>query len=246
MKISTILPIEYLRLERFNDYHLCLAHLLNDSDYFTFFFNRAREGKFVLMDNGVVETGRPLPMEKLLNLALRCGFNEVILPDSLNNRKETLSMGAKAIEIASEGYHMVPDLMAVPQGNTKDDWIQCVNEMLDWPVNGIGISRFTKAFFEDRVEALLAVEDLISSSKEIHILGCPGDPSEIARIECTFPGRVRGTDSGIAAIFTQAGRRMSDGGGKPDIALDFHNNRLDAALLKENIEWWIGECRGIA
>lgn len=246
MKIATILPIAHLHLEQNNDYHLCLAHLLGDDEYFNFFKAQASAGKFVMMDNGVVEVGKPLTIEELYDLAVEVGVNEFILPDAIRDRGATLALSGQAIgyclkRMRSEGRWM--NLVAVPQGATAEEWADCVREMLAWPVRTIGISRFTNAYFPNRLEALRAVPELIASSKDIHLLGCPGDPAEMADIDRSFPGRIRGVDSGIAAMYTQVGKAMCDGEPKPVVELDFAGV-LPEFLLKLNIAWWQDRIQG--
>lgn len=247
MKIATILPTEYLGLEMRNDYHLCLAHLLGDARYGEFFKHQARKGNLVMMDNGVVETGEPMDIHELITLADHHGVHEMVLPDKIYSKQETLMRGGRAMfyfyKKRSEMEHDI-DLVAVPQGADAREWAICVKEMLEWPVKTIGISRFIYRYFPSRAEALRSVPELVDSDKEIHLLGCPNDPREIYEVEQAFPGRVRGVDSGIAAMYTQVGKYAGDGDPKPDVELDFSNDALDEGLLQRNVEWWRNRCLG--
>ena len=220
---------------------MALAHLLRkDEAYKEFFLGRSLKGEFVLMDNGVVETGIPMAIETLLLLAKEIKATEVILPDMIRERTMTLRLGEDAIN----KWYGECMLMAVPQGNCADVWCNCVKEMLFWPIKAIGISRFTNGYFSSRLEALQAVPKLIDSNLDIHLLGCPGNRSEILAIDKAFPGRIRGIDSGIAAIYTQAGMFMEDEQPKPVLDLDFSGDTLDMDMLKMNITYWKGLCGG--
>ena len=242
MHIATILPAANLNLEAESEYHLCLAHLLSNRVYRKFFWKKAKEGKYVIMDNGVVETGFPKDIEKLFNLARSIGVNEMILPDMLYNTESTLNLGKNALKFASTRHDFSCNFMAVPQGKTQEKWAACVREMLTWPVKCIGISRFlVPTVFESRKKALEAVPELINSDKEIHLLGCPNDPAEIAEANLAFPGRIRGTDSGVAAMFTQVNLRMGECD-KPKVDLEFFDSDLDQDLLEENVTWWKNRC----
>ena len=248
MKVATILPAPYLHLEEHNDYHLCLAHLMGNKEYGGFFRDQAERGRFVMMDNGVVETGEPMPMRELIVIADHFGVKELVLPDALCDRATTLERGHEAITrmvYARPSLRHHIDLVAVPQGEDEEEWIRCVNDMLDWPVRTIGISRFTARFFSSRAEALSCVPELIKSDKSIHLLGCTNDPREIYEVDVSFPGRVRGVDSGIAAMYTQLGMSMSDGQPKPSVELEFEEDTLDVDLLMENAEWWRKRCLGL-
>lgn len=236
MKIATILPIPYLWLEKDSKYHLCLAHLMHRPEYQSFFTNRtSEEGNFVIMDNGVVETGVPMPIEKLMEIATDSKIHELILPDKIFDVKGTLKLGEKAIPV-TQGSNL--RLMAVPQGRTAREWLTCLREMVQWPVQTIGISKFVGKFFYNRYEALsMAWEDLIESDLDIHLLGCTSDPYEMNLIEQAIPGRIRGVDSGIAAMYTQAGKRMKNVPIRPKIEMDF-NAQLDPMMLTDNVSWW--------
>ena len=236
MRVATIVPIPHLGLTRGQGYHLALAHLVQHGRYRTFFQEEENDGAFVIMDNGVVETGTPQTPVQLLRSAELLLPDEVILPDALLNRGPTLEMGERAMEFLSERLPWV-SFMAVPQGETRDEWISCVLEMIYWPVACIGLSRFLTRHYRDRASALMDVPDLVESKKDIHLLGCPGDLSEFRRVEKAFPGRIRGVDSGIAAICAQEGIRLETGFEKPKVDLHFELG-MNESLLADNIKVW--------
>ena len=56
-KIAHIVPVKCLEKTANNQYHMCLAHLVKESEEYASFYRRmSDEGKFVLMDNGVAES----------------------------------------------------------------------------------------------------------------------------------------------------------------------------------------------
>jgi|SaaInlV_200m_DNA_2_1039689.scaffolds.fasta_scaffold32124_2 hypothetical protein len=242
MQIATILPIPYLDLVGGDDtYHMCLAHLLDNKEYLEYFRGKSRRGDSVIMDNGVVETGLPMEMSILLELADKVEATELILPDRLNDAAGTLILGADAIG----QWYGETGLIAVPQGNTFEEWHACMKEMLFWPVSTIGISKFTAKFSSSRLEILKKSPELIESIKGIHLLGCVAINDEISSIGDAFPGRIKGTDSGIAAIATQAGVEISKvkRGDRVNVELDFFNRNLDEYLLNANIGTWRSMCQ---
>lgn len=242
MKIATITPISHLNLIKNDDYMMCLAHLCRDKTYADFYRDASDRGAYVLLDNGVVETRTPMPSEQILHHAGRTHSDEFILPDTLYDREQTITKGLAGIRVArDQGW--TGKLMAVPQGKDVTDWSWCLQSMLEWDIDSIGISRFVSRYFLDRTEALQYARNLIDSDLEIHLLGCHGDPLEIWYADQKFPGRIRGCDSGIASIYTQENLHMSDGEVKPDVELDFKGN-LPVSLLKENIAYWEARCRG--
>jgi len=243
MRIATILPTSYLFLEKKSDYHLCLAHQVKkDPIYAEFFKMQVTRGAFVIQDNGVVETGTPLNIDELVSLADQIKCQEMILPDFIYDLTKTLRMSLSALRYVRDKLSREMRLMAVPQGDTQGKWVACVREMLSWNIDTFGITRFlVPKVFSSRLLALESVPELLKSNKEIHLLGCPENPREIAEIDKAFLGRIRGVDSGIAAIYTQAGQVLA--GDKPDRVIDLDAKLLDEGLLKSNIRIWKGGCK---
>jgi len=238
MRVATIVPIPHLELTRDDDYFLALAHLVHKHEYRSFFRRAAKRGAFVCMDNGVVETGHAATAVRLLKCAQLLEPDEVILPDELCDSERTLRRSMRALKFLSK---KLPEtaFMVVPQGKTRMEWIQCVQEMVEWPVATIGISRFlvNAGVYKNRLDALRDVPELLESTKDIHLLGCPGDLLEFSRIEQALPGRVRGVDSGIAAICAQEDVVLRIGAEKPRVELRF-DTAINTALLENNISVW--------
>jgi hypothetical protein len=242
MQIASIVPIPNLYLIKGKPYHMALAHLVQKSaPYADFYWAEANRGAHVLMDNGVVENGVPLPIEFLVNLASSCGAKEIVLPDVLFDRQTSLSMHRDALAALPEGLGAI----GVPQGKDQADWLKALDQVVELGVPTIGISRFVSRFFSDRFEALAKAMPRIPKGMHIHLLGCIGDPLEIHTIEIAWPRRVRGVDSGIATLYTQVGQLMRWGAPKPTVELDSYT-KLGEEMLAENIAWWEGRCRGEA
>lgn len=236
MKIATILPTSHLHLEDASSYHLCLAHQVKkDPTYAAFFKMQAARGNFVIQDNGVVETGESLPIDILIGLARTIGCDEMILPDCIGNPIQTIHKSFHALN-AVKGLGI--RTMVVPQGSTASEWANCAREMLTWNVDTIGISKFVvPSLFPSRVDAIYSVPKLITSDKDIHMLGFPGDPVEIQELCRRFGDRIRGIDSGIAAIYTQVGRRMNDNEARPKMTIDL-DAILNEPMLLRNMKIW--------
>lgn len=237
--IATITPIRHLNLIDHDPYHLCLAHLVKKSEVYRAFF-RTQSSSFVIMDNGVVETKVPMPIDELISLGESIEADEIVLPDYIYDSHKTLISSGQALDHAiANGCESW--FMAVPQGASPEDWKACLDEMLKWDINCIGLSRFlVPNIFPNRASALMYAPELLMSQKDIHLLGCPIDAKEIREAFNLMPNRIRGTDSGIAAIYAQAGLAISSGIAKPDIELDFEekNHRIDDTILVDNIKTW--------
>ena len=121
MKIATILPTKHLSLEADSDYHMCLAHLMDNDEYRKFFEWQVARGAHVIMDNGVVETGEPLPAHKLFEIAAASGITEMTLPDKINDRMVTSHLHEYALDLLACFYCSDQKVMLIPQGGNRED-----------------------------------------------------------------------------------------------------------------------------
>lgn len=249
MRVATILPIPFLGVERDAGYHMCLAHLMHIPEYGNFFRQVADNGQFVLMDNGVVETGEPLPFNELLHIARMHNVTQMTLPDKIRDSKATLDLHHDAIR-RTKGRH--PSLMAIPQGKDLSCWRKCAREMAEradgWGVRAIGITKFLEGMVTKRSDAVLSVPEIMDSGLDIHLLGTMGDdPTEIYHSAQALRGHVRGADSGMAAIWTQAGLVVGDAP-RPRIELDFMEDGIpdgyNQELLVLNRRKWLRAVQG--
>lgn len=253
LRIATIVPTLYLTMTESENYRLALAHLLHNQAYANFFRQEPKHnsdsGHYVIMDNGVVETGEPFTDMSLFAAACKIFPNEIVLPDWSRDAGRTFRAsrdGARKIlsayddlEESRETPISRPKFMYVPHGETQEQWRDSVLRVLDADfAHCMGISRLlVPRLFKHRSEALNMVPELIDSKMQIHLLGCPSNPWEAYEIDQEFRHRIRGTDSGIAAIYTQAGLNMRNGQDKPQIELDF-DGVLNRPLLAANITEW--------
>lgn len=253
LRIATIVPTLYLTMTESENYRLALAHLLDDRAYAAWFRQSPNKNpddqNFVIMDNGVVETGEPYDANQLFDAAMKIYPDEIVLPDWSRDAEKTFTESVRAAAYLSDRYKdsglKVPRFMYVPHGETPEEWRDSVLRILDTGFTGtIGISRLlVPRVFNHRAVALNLVPELMQSRLHIHLLGCPNNPWEAYDIDQEFRHRIRGTDSGIAAIYTQAGMNMRNGQDKPHVELDFHGV-LNKQLLAYNIEEWRGRLTG--
>lgn len=255
MKIATILPTAHLELEAETDYHMCLAHLMENKTYRSFYAWQAARGAHVIMDNGVVETGEPLSMFQLMRIALQVGVTEMTLPDKLNDRRETLHLHSDALNMLQD-YNPEQRVMLIPQGYTRADWVDSVNDMLSlaerFPdqVSAIGISKFqvngiahcaAGTMYNDRLQALRAVPQLFTSGVAIHLLGCTDYIDELMYIQDALPGVIRGVDSGLPTFYTMHNQELDRHTARPTgMELDFDAKFTPKAaeLLRVNTHRW--------
>lgn len=245
MKIAQLVPANHFEVDTNNDYHMALAHLAGNEFYASFFRKRAEAGHTVIMDNGVVETGKPMSMSALLDAARCLGATEMILPDIIGNALQTQLDGNEALRFLKEETQRSrpPRLMAVPQGSTRHEWLYCFENMLDWPVDTIGISKFTilNGVWTSRLAVIMRIwKQLKQSGKEVHLLGSPLGPAEVSEIDHELPGLVRGIDTGDCTFYAAAGRRVEAASlQRPRPEINFlDGSEISSTLLRSNYQSW--------
>ena len=166
-------------------YHMALSHLILESEEYRVFYLRMSErGDFVSVDNGVVEEGEALPLQKVLEAAHMVRAKEVVLPDILYDSPGTYRATADALDYLRE-HGCLGDFkwMAVPHGKTFKEWLDCYLSLLRKErITTIGISMFDHDLLPGgRPQILAVLEDLmlIDPMKEYHMLGCWKDLREV-------------------------------------------------------------------
>lgn len=185
IKISHEVPIHLLEKSRiFNDYHYCLAHLLDQNkEYAKFFSQRKEADDYIIMDNSLHELGEAYDISRLIYWVNELKPNEFIIPDvwedhtqSIVNAKEwskielpkevtkVAVIQAKSYEEAAKCYQTYKDLgykkIAFPYGNSYyNDLYPHINH------------DFGKAMGRLWVISSLYKDRIISKKDRIHLLG---------------------------------------------------------------------------
>lgn len=245
-KVATIVPIPYLTITTPDRYFMALTHLLSHSHYFEFYFERAQTEAFVILDNSTVELGAPEDIYVYLRKAIALGADQILLPDWLQNRIRTLNEVEKGLrEIAKTNYS--GEVMVVPQGESADEWLACLDSMLKYPIHAIGISkRYYHMFGGSRVLATLAAryvcEQVGRPEVKIHLLGCEQYPErDVAPV--LGLDYVQGVDSSLPAVFAAADTRLTSGAMRPTSRM-IHMGSVDIErnLLQDNYDAWRSLC----
>lgn len=193
-----IAPTGLIRRYCTTGYHLVLAHLvLQDEEYAELY--REVPG-FKILDNSVIELGRPLSTDELLEAAKKVNADEIVIPDYIKDADKTIDSAYKYGEELT-GYK----LMAVPQGQDPREWYRCYKTLQDLPfISTFGIPKSLK---EDRVQICHWINREIIMTQgqkwDYHILGTFGNPIEVA--ELAEYDWIRGVDSKIPVRAGQLG-----------------------------------------
>lgn len=196
IKYGYIAPIKYQHLiPESANFHLILAHLLDNKEYVDFYKAKIKRGDTVILDNSAFEFKRALSAEEIFGFIERNGIEPtyVVAPDyPYQDWKVTWESTLAFIEEVKGKPYKV---MAVPQ-SLKGDWTgwlrgyQLMANNPDISIIGMSIIGIPNAFCEltgtgdiafNRIYATnyLLETGLANEEKWHHYLGLGGGPREI-------------------------------------------------------------------
>lgn len=205
MDIYIIPPVNHLGLMHEGGRYFCLAQLYRKHEHYRDFFKqRVSEGKWVTLDSGIGDHN-PVTQKDLYEVTIDLMPSEVIPLDTLYNARNTFDNVVSFInQLKADGHQEKIRILAVPQGNTFDQWMQCYHNLLLLPeVNTIGMSKLSipwvishsegdKNIARDRNVMFDYLTNTRALRKSLHFLGA-GEPWEFKHyINSPF---VRSTDS---------------------------------------------------
>lgn len=222
-KVAQIVPLKFLTMTSDNMYHMCLAHLVLKSEEYALFYRRmSEEGKYVLMDNGAAEKEK-LSQEDLLRAYSLVKPTEIILPDVLFDKDQTLTRTSDFIR--SNYKRLEPyKKMIVPQGKDEMEWQDCLWSMIYESfyyddIDSIGIPKWLGV--KDKVARISICNRLLDIDKEIHLLGCNEGPAVLGFCRAANPN-VRGCDSAFAYLCAKYGNSViTEKTTRPPVEIDF-------------------------
>jgi hypothetical protein len=196
IKYGYIAPIKYQHLiPESANFHLILAHLLDNKEYVDFYKAKIKRGDTIILDNSAFEFKRALSAEEIFGFIERSGIEPtyVVAPDyPYQDWKVTWDSTLAFIEEVKGKPYKV---MAVPQ-SLKGDWTgwlrgyQLMANNPDISIIGMSIIGIPNAFCEltgtddiafNRIYATnyLLETGLANEEKWHHYLGLGGGPREI-------------------------------------------------------------------
>ena len=188
MKLNFACPTSYLKsLDEYQDFYLLLPHEINKSDstksFYTDFFKE--NSKYKVMDNSASELGKSVNFRDVVETAHKLNCQEVVLPDILYSKEETMKSTEKALEMLhKDGYLSEFKWQAVAQGSNPKEYFDCLNWLLsleEVSVIGLAFRIVEKSFQEETKEGgvesnrkyLTETLDTwkAKGNKEFHLLG---------------------------------------------------------------------------
>lgn len=192
MKIFVTPPMNHLELSELGDKNFYILGQLykRNEKYREYTKNAIKQGRFTILDSGVGDEGEILTNEELFKLTLEIQPNEVIPLDVLYNKKETLINFNQFLEWMKDArlqgqLDKKTTLLACPQGDTFDDWMDCYKFFLqnDY-VSCIGMSKKAiphimgmESISDSRTQLVQWLDNDDLLRKPLHFLG-QGDPIE--------------------------------------------------------------------
>lgn len=188
-------------------YHMLLAQKVHaDPAWFDQIIrNYRRWGFFIMLDNGTAE-GEPLSHETLVEMYNFVKPDELVLPDVLGDRKETLK--ATNTFLTDWGDKIPPrKRIVVPQGETLEEWEACLDVMASRMEFGtIGVPKHLEGKEGTRVEAIRFIEERGYHNRyHVHLLGCYKDPVQEVRRALAMGPWIRGVDTAAPIAYAQKG-----------------------------------------
>lgn len=242
MKLAIITPPQGMHLLTTMGlgYHLVLAQKLLESPLYR---ERVRSelsnrGGYVIVDNGAAEHDTP-PFNEVIDVANYIGADEIVLPDVVNDKDATL----EALFSTASWERVAPRRrFIVPQGRTKAEWFECLEQMLAGmhgheSVAAIGISKYHPTSRLDILNELSTGKyAALRNHAHIHILGLQtNDPISEVRAFARHRRAPRGLDTGAPAAWAQNGKALTQSTRRYSLNWNDENLYEHEELLQHNM-----------
>lgn len=194
MKVCHIVPADYIEeCNQNSSMHLLISQeVLKNKKYREKYLEKSLNGNFIIMDNGAFEYGNAAPLDDVIEAVEAVEATEMVLPDCYLDVRITIKRVLDTLnELEKKSYRPV-SLMAVPQGETQDEYMKCLSILLlidEIDTIGFSYGAINKAFERYKLPPSLLRPtvisfvhqhfDLGSTNKEFHCLGIGGHPHEI-------------------------------------------------------------------
>lgn len=225
MKVSHELPIELLNKSyEWNDYDYCLPHILDKSERYRLFFQKAHlDKRFIIMDNGLFE-GVKHTTEDLLDKIFLIHPDIFIVPDEWNDSFTTLRNAKHWMINYKKDLPEKTNLMAVCQGKTIGELLTTYQTLIDLGYKHIAFNHSSIAYKDKypdhnplfaqmygRIELvrIMIEKNIFRKGIYHHLLGC-SLPQEI--IAYSGMDWIKSVDTSNPIIVGYKGERYTDNG----------------------------------
>lgn len=178
IKISHEIPKQLFPVhDLISDYPYVLGHLLNvDRGYTEFYKEKLKTAPYSILDNSAFELGQSIPMEELYELGEEFRPTHLVLPDKVNDYKQTMENAVKYLgKFRSDNVKYI----GVCQGDTFEQIADCIDFYVEKDVDIIALPfdlvpdsdyvtvrfRFLNWWYANRYK-------FFGGSYKFHLLGC--------------------------------------------------------------------------
>lgn len=213
----------------FNDYDYCLVHLLKKYPEYKHFYQKAcKDKRIVFLDNSCYELGASVSADELMYGVREIHPTHVIAPDYLDDLDRTVRMSER-FAMMLENSRYTGDIIAVVQGKTYDEYVQCYKYYVasgryDWIAFPFDIKCLheeaeklaktkTQVFAYSRNILLkkMVEDEIIDYSFPHHLLGC-SDPVEFLEYHKHCYSFLHSVDTSCPVILAMFGEELKEGG----------------------------------
>lgn len=202
MDLCSIVPLNDLKLCNKDETIMLLAHLCKHKKYVKWAKN-LKGNK--IMDNSIIELGNAFSFEELIDCALKCDVDEIILPDVFKNGEASYKLGLECIEKykklkKSNPDTLFPGLMMVCHGNNLQEFKESfdkINSIKE--VDTIGIPKVVSTWCGNRHNLY---EIFKNTKKKIHLLGCWYSFKELLEFSKEELSHIRSMDTCLPSLIS--------------------------------------------
>jgi hypothetical protein len=248
MKVSHELPLGLMhKAYEWNDYDYCLPHLIDKYQQYKLFFQKSRkDGRFIIMDNGLFE-GVEHTTEDLIEKINLIRPNVFIVPDAWNDSNLTLRNAKSWMINYKAGMPEGVEFMAVCQGKDMGELIITYQMLVDLGYKHIAFNHSSIAYEKEYNEGMpklkkqmygrmefirrLVESGVIRKTLHHHLLGCSLPQEFMAYDSWKF---IKTVDTSNPILVGAEGIRYTDSGiiFKPENKLEHYfemnlDNRIE-------------------
>jgi hypothetical protein len=267
MKLALIPPVSMLHHTVTRELQMCLPAGLDSSEMYRKHYKYLGQhpGCYVILDNGMFESGECLTDFELIDLAKEYKASEIVMPDVRGDSGSTLHAQVHFMRIFHQAYGMrppskTPNLMSVIQGQTVREAEEHVLKVADsWAVEMVR-GRYGKVVFgiprrmsedtgmrQGRIDLIEMIVSHYGPMFPIHLLGLSrSNPRELQYIAREFGEFVRGVDTSAPFVWTAANKHLDAGDTveRQDDYLNMDASHFPGPLVRHNIDTLERWCRG--
>lgn len=230
MKFCSITPLKNLDLMYENECVMLLAHLSSKSSLYRDYSRNNTNYK--IMDNSIIELGEAFSMEQLINEAIECDVDEIILPDVFEDGSATLMAVKNSIDWLKQ-HNLIGrfKLMAVCHGKGPMEFTYTfdrLNEMSE--IDVIGVPKVATTWMTSRVGSAETLCEL--TKKQIHLLGCWDSLSELK--ELSQNTSIRSMDTCMPALLSIYNMNTFDK--RNGLKIDLENDEVNIERYRRIME----------